>query len=757
MIAGLPETDRRLAEYERRNSPTGLLLSYARGRLNFFVYRQIQLIVASILLAYLISPVIGFQIMLIVLAGEAVDCVFLLGLKRWIPRGAPVPRMVLLSTATATVQASAIAICVMVTWHMSPDHAASGFAMAFLMSATINAGVVFPYNKPATIARLIVFALTALILILDAPLRDLGLRPKAAADLSATVIMGYLSYLFIYYAVATFHTRRRKDRELLLHSRDLARANLDLESRERETRRLSLVAKHASDSVIITDPDRRILWVNDAFTRISGYALTEIAGRCPSDFLNSPNTSLDTVDGIDNAINLGRRHRTQILNRAKDGREFWVGTNIVPLLDDAGNVEVVIAIERDITEIKKHEAELAKAKAAAEAGAEAKARFLATMSHEIRTPMNGIIGMADLLAEEDLSPENRQYVHTIRRSGQALLTIINDILDFSKLQSGAPTLHAEMFDPKTVLDDATALLMPEARKKALFVELEIPETLPEKVLGDDGRLRQILVNIIGNAIKFTNEGGVSISLTSAARETDRLELTITVRDSGIGIPPDRLDHIFDEFAQADSATTRQFGGTGLGLPISRLLAREMGGDITVQSTPDVGTVFTVTVVVTRVTPHLAVPRDDTAALTDKVVLVAEDNQTNRLIVRKYLKSLPITLHFAGNGVEAIEKVHTLAPDIVLMDMAMPEMDGLTATRAIRAAPGPQPVIVALTANAFDSDKAACLNAGMDGFLSKPLRKDALLHVLASTTRATNASTPRTLPADKAMERPDNLS
>ncbi len=754
MLVGILESDRRLAEFERRNSPPGLLRSYARGRLKHFLVRQVLMVVVTALLINLVSPLAGFAAALLVLTGEAIDCLFLLSIEALLAKGTPLRRLVLFSTVTATLQAASIAFGVVLAWHMSPGQVASGFAMAFLMAAVINAGMVLPYNRPATIARFGVYGLTGIALILDAILLQPGLHPKAAADLAAMTVMAYPSYLFIHHIVQTLHTRQRKNHELLVYSRDLAQANRDLEARQKEARRLSLVAKHANDSVIITDAQRRILWVNDAFTRLSGYTLDEIRGHDPSDFTNTPETSAKASQEIASAISEGRPLRTQILNQAKDGRHFWVGTNIVPLLDDAGNVDVVIAIERDITDIKKHEAELARAMAASEAAAEAKARFLATMSHEIRTPMNGIIGMADLLADAGLSPENRQYVNTIRRSGEALLTIINDVLDFSKLQSGTPTLHSVAFDPKGLLDDAITLLSQEARKKQLTVDVTTQGDLPKKVLGDDGRLRQILVNIIGNAIKFTETGGISVTLScETGSVAHALGLTITVRDSGIGIPADRLDQVFDEFAQSDSATTRQFGGTGLGLPISRLLAREMGGDITAQSTPGKGSTFTIKVTLATIAPDCADTPNDSHALAGKVVLVAEDNQTNRLLLRKYLKDQQITLLFARNGIEAVEMVRTHTPDIVLMDMSMPEMDGLTATRQIRATPDPQPQIIALTANAFASDKAACLDAGMDGFLSKPLRKPVLLHVLAARARAAGTFSRRNPPPPSTATTP----
>ena len=286
--------------------------------------------------------------------------------------------------------------------------------------------------------------------------------------------------------------------------------------------------------------------------------------------------------------------------------------------------------------------------------------------------------------------------------------------------------------------------MPLARSKGLYVDVVAETPLPDRVRGDDGRLRQILINIVGNAIKFTAEGGVTVTIASHADDTGH-RLSFAVQDTGIGIAPDRLDHVFEEFEQSDTATTRQFGGTGLGLSISRLLAREMGGDVTVASVPGQGSCFTLTVLFGRVVGKERPPPPLLAhapgALSGRTVLVAEDNKTNQLLLRKYLKGQKLTLHFAENGQQAVDMVAALDPDIVLMDMAMPVMDGLAATRAIRKTRADRPQIIALTANAFASDKATCLGAGMNGFLTKPLRKDDLLRMLAQSATYDAAGTP----------------
>ena len=655
-----------------------------------------------------------------------IDCAALRHGQHLVDRDALFSRVVRLTSASAALQATTIALCVLIATTGENGQHTVFFGYAFLAGAAVNAGVFLSFHPPSSITRLVIYAATFLYLVANQTADAVIGDSTHALNLLGAPILAYMVYSFVAFARKNHLRNFTAERDLVRRGRALADANAQLRAQQIETRKLALVAQLANDSVVMSDPNGAIIWVNDTFTRITGYTVAEAIGKKPGDLLNAPETSAETIDKIAQAVAGGELLRTEVLNKTKSGARVWMDINLVPVLDENGSVNVVIAIERDITTAKKNETELAAAMQNAKAAARAKADFLATMSHEIRTPMNAILGMAELLAEAELDAEEQLYATTIRESAEALLAILNDILDLSKLDAGKLSLDVSEFDLATCLQSAVDLFGARARAKGVELTLTLADGMVENPRGDAGRLRQILLNLIGNALKFTEQGHVRI--TAQTRQCqDQIQLTICVADTGIGISDELCGAIFDEFSQAESTTTRQFGGTGLGLTISQQLARQMGGEITVKSRLGAGSEFTL--VVDLAPAHSAEITPDAtgqvpANLDGLNVLVADDNAANRLLLEKYMNDLPINVAFAENGAELVKIAQTHAPDVIFVDMAMPVMDGLTATRHLRALGPPfvQPRIIALTANALDGDRRSCLQAGMDDFLTKPIAK-----------------------------------
>lgn len=508
------------------------------------------------------------------------------------------------------------------------------------------------------------------------------------------------------------------------------------------------VFRHSLDPILIQNlADLKFIDVNDAFLRASGYSRDEVLGHDPFELdMIASNEELSRV-GVALAKH-GKAHNVEVRFRKRDGQTSptLVSASILEL----GGYDCVLVIMRDISALKQAEAQIVAASVAAQAATRAKSEFLAGMSHEIRTPMNAMLGMADLLWESRLGPEQREYVRILRTTGNSMLKLIDDILDLSKVEAGRLTLESAEFDLRESIANTIEALEIRSREKSLALTCEIDPAVPAVATGDALRLRQILFNIVGNAIKFTERGTVAVRVTPAVAADGTRAIRFAVSDTGIGIPPDRIQQIFEEFTQVDSSTTRKYGGTGLGLAIANRLVRLMGGTIEVESELGRGSTFhfvvplvpgVAPVVPARAAAEPAAPARSAAGATQwraLRILLAEDAEDNRALIRAYLAKTRHVLDTAEDGAAAVEKYRTGKYDLVLMDVQMPVMDGHSAARAIRdlerETGRPRVPIYALTAFAFRDDAEKTRAAGCDGHLTKPIKKATLLALLEDHLR-----------------------
>lgn len=505
---------------------------------------------------------------------------------------------------------------------------------------------------------------------------------------------------------------------------------------ENQRRLAASVFEASTNAVALTTPGGDIISVNPAFETINGYSAGEVCGRNPRLLSSGMHDEVFYRELWETLVASGH-WQGEIVNRRKNGETYTGLLTINAVRDEAGELTHYVGVTTDISERKRYETELLAAKENAEAAVLAKTTFLATMSHELRTPMNGVLGMTELLLRSELSDKQRRQLSIVKSSADTLLTLLNEILDYSKIEAQGVTVEVAPYQPVQLIGEIVGLFMPHAEAKSLDMREELAADMPEQLLGDAIHLRQILTNLVANAVKFTRSGGIVVKAWSEPLAEGEVMFCLAVSDTGIGIPEDKQEQIFHAFVQADGSHSRSYGGTGLGLAICRRLATAMHGTLSLVSAPGAGSCFTLRLpqrlgsvaaqASSSVLPStlLVPPEADEQAHAGRQqrILLVEDNPNNQQVMASMLESEGFAVLLAGDGVDALTLLRHESFDAILMDIQMPLMDGLAATRAIREKEretGKHVLIIALTANVFAADRAACMAAGMDDFLAKPV-------------------------------------
>lgn len=499
-----------------------------------------------------------------------------------------------------------------------------------------------------------------------------------------------------------------------------------------QSKMLSLVASNTNSGVIINNAKGEIEWVNNAFEKITGFNIDDVRNLHLGDVLQGAQTDVSIIQKSRELSKNKQSFEVDLLAYRKDGTPMWLTVINSVILNKQGAVEKYIEVIIDISAKKKVELELIAAKEEALQLSRTKEMFISVMSHEIRTPLNAVIGMSHLLLEGPKLESQKENLEVLKFSSDNLLTLINDVLDFTKIETGNVELEQLEVHLEDMIQNIIASLQYKTKEKNIYLESQIDPAVPRVVIGDSTRLSQIMLNIVGNAVKFTDKGGVKIGLEVIDQTPKKVRIRFSVADTGIGIASDKLNTIFESFKQADSSTTRKYGGTGLGLAISKRLIELHDSRINVDSEPGKGSTFWFTITFNKADSKKGNHINVETGLNISV-LVVDDNQINRLLINKILTKWGATIDFAEDGLQAISKIESQKYDVVLMDIHMPEMGGLEATRIIRNKPEPyfkNLIIIALTASMLTSQMGDIGNAGMNDYILKPFEPKVLFEKLS---------------------------
>ncbi|MHA4894234.1 PAS domain S-box protein [Pedobacter sp. PWIIR3] len=507
----------------------------------------------------------------------------------------------------------------------------------------------------------------------------------------------------------------------------------DKKNAEEEVQLLSMVASQTNTGVNISDKNGNTTWINNSLEKLTGYSLSEIQGEKLGNVIANSDGQRELLSASRSKARNNESYVIEVEATTKDGRSVWLNVANTPVVDAKGKVVRQIDLITDITQRKQVERELVESKEQALQLSEAKEMFLSVMSHEIRTPLNAVIGMTHLLLENDPKISQIDDLNILKFSAENLLNIINDILDFTKIETGHMQLEAIPTDIKALATDIISSLQVSAAKKGNILTL-VTKDLPQTVMGDKTRLYQVIMNLLGNAIKFTGHGEVKLSINLTSQNEKQVELFFQVIDNGIGIPDDKLSYIFETFTQAKADISRKYGGTGLGLAITKKLLKLYDSDILVESVEGKGTTFSFAIFFDKVAGEAngLVLTDQFASFAGKSILVVDDNDINILIANRILSKWGFVLDFASNGKEAIEKVMKKEFDLIFMDIKMPGIDGYETTAIIRELSGEyykQVPIIALTASTLHDEHIKFEESGMDGHILKPFKPDEIKSVI----------------------------